>query len=71
MWKTNFDIFNNIYVSSLDIVNSIYVRVFVRILHLAATSMGVKHEGTMKSSFVCWKGFGMLQHLCLQDNVGF
>ena len=40
------------YVSSLDIVNSIYVRVFVRILHLAATSMGVKHEGTMMSSFV-------------------
>ena len=37
MWKTNFDIFNNIYVSSLDIVNSIYVRVFVRLLHLAAT----------------------------------
>ena len=30
-------VFNNIYVSSLDIVNSIYVRVFVRLLHLAAT----------------------------------
>ena len=45
MWTFQFALFNNIYVSSLDIVNSIYVRVFVRILHLAATSMGVKHEG--------------------------
>ena len=59
MWTFQFALFNNIYVSSLDIVNSIYVMVFVRILHLAATCMGVKHEGETMSSFVCWKGLGI------------